>query len=275
MENNRIKYALYSIITIGIFLPLGLNAQYRIVTDPQTIATVTANLASQTAIENEHNIRLDSIASKQQAIEMYTVNMATIAEVYQITMENIKGFGVESRYYTEIGRCAIGIVNDVPELVKAVKESKWNNKILCMTELTGIVNKTQQLVTDFVNIVNNGKVSNPLKSKATGDSGKNDGYNLLDRYQRLSIANRIYTDLLELRYKIQAMTAMAQYATMQDLFFKIDPEGWANVMVMQNAVSGLINSWNNAIPTNWNWGKVEIDYSKLDPILKDILVSFR
>ena len=32
------------------------------------------------------------------------------------------------------------------------------------------------------------------------------------------------------------MMAMAQYATKDDLFFAIDPEGWANMKVMQNQV---------------------------------------
>ena len=65
------------------------------------------------------------------------------------------------------------------------------------------------------------------------------------------------------------MMAMAQYATMNDLFFAIDPVGWANVMVMQNAVSGLIYDWNNTGGTVWD--KVEIDRTKLDPIFQDIV----
>ena len=96
---------------------------------------------------------------------------------------------------------------------------------------------------DFINIVNNGKVQNPLKGQATAEI-KSDGYNLLDRYDRLTVANRIYTDLLEIRYKVQAMMAMAQYATKDDLFFAIDPEGWANMKVMQNQVGMLILNWN-------------------------------
>lgn len=100
-----------------------------------------------------------------------------------------------------------------------------------------------------VNIVNNGKVANPLKGAATADK-KNDGYNLLDRHERLSLANSIYTNLMEIRYKVEGMLLMARYATMNDLFFAIDPEGWANIMAMRNGVEGLVRDWNGLVATN-------------------------
>ena len=234
------------ILFIFSVFAVSANAQYRVVIDPYCIEAVGQNLATQKAIEGEHNKRLDSIASKQNKLEQYTVSMATIKELYKVTMENISGFGTESKYYTEIGRCALDIVLDVPELVKVVNKAKFANKVLCLNELANVVTQTQQLVGDFVNIVNNARIENPLKGQATSEK-KSDGYNLLDRYERLTLANRIYSDLMSIRYKIQGMMAMAQFATMNDLFFAIDPEGWANVMVMKNQVNSLVLSWNGLI----------------------------
>lgn len=246
------------LFTLSLVAALSLSAQYRVVIDPYCIEAVGQNLATQKAIEGEHNKRLDSIASKQNKLEQYTVSMATIKELYKVTMENISGFGTESKYYTEIGRCALDIVLDVPELVKVVNKAKFANKVLCLNELANVVTQTQQLVGDFVNIVNNARIENPLKGQATAEK-KSDGYNLLDRYERLTLANRIYSDLMSIRYKIQGMMAMAQYATMNDLFFAIDPEGWANVMVMQNQVGGLISSWNGLVPVQWESVKIDPD----------------
>lgn len=239
----------------------GGYAQYRVVIDPKTIEQVGINMASQKAIEDEHNKRLDSIASKQRKLEQYTVSMATIKELYKLTMENISGFGTESKYYVEIGRCALDIILDVPELVKVVGKAKFTNKLLCLNELSNVVTETQQLVADFVNIVNNAKVSNPLKEQATAET-KSDGYNLLDRYERLTLANRIYSDLMNIRYKVLGMMAMARYATMNDLFFAIDPEGWANVMVMANYATTLAYQWNGL----HNIKDLQIDYDKVDII---------
>ena len=221
----------------------GTASAWKVVIDPYCLKAVTTNLASQKAIEDQHNKRLDSISAKQNKLEQYTVSMATITELYKVTMENISGFGTESRYYVEIGLCAFDIVKSVPGLVKTVGKANFANKALCLNELGNLTAQTQQLVADFINIVNNGKVQNPLKGQATAET-KSDGYNFLDRYDRLTVANRIYTDLLEIRYKVQAMTAMARYATKDDLFFAIDPEGWANMKVMQNQVGMLILNWN-------------------------------
>ena len=243
-----LRLLLYTLCGIFAFTA---SAQYRVILDPYCVEAVSQNLATQKAIENQHNTRLDSIASKQNKLEQYTVSMATIKELYKATMENVSGFGTESKYYVEIGRCALDIVLDVPELVKVVNKAKFHNKVLCLNELANVVTQTQQLVGDFVNIVNNAKVSNPLKGQGTAEK-KSDGYNLLDRYERLTLANRIYTDLMSIRYKIQGMMAMAQYATMNDLFFAIDPEGWANIMVAQNQINGLVSSWNGLVPAKFD-----------------------
>lgn len=241
MEKVRIKFMLVA------FMVMAATNQsfaiWQVVTDPYCLKAVTTNLAIQKAIEGQHNHRLDSIASKKKKLELYTVSMATIRELYKLTLENVKGFGTESKYYVEIGRCAYDIIRDVPELVQTVNKAKFSNKLLCLNELGNLVVETQQLVGDFVNIVNNTKIDNPLKGQGTAKK-QGDGHNMLDRYERLTVANRIYTDLMNIRYKVEGMMMMAQYATLSDLFFAIDPEGWANVMTMKNQVDGLVRDWN-------------------------------
>ena len=227
-----------------------VSAGWKVVIDKNCIKVVAANTASQKLIEDQHNQRLDSITSKKQKVELYSVSMATIKELYKLTMENISGFGTESLYYKEIGTCAFDILKDVPELISTVNKAKFKNKLACLTELGGLVMETQHLVGNFVNIVNNAKVQNPLKGQGTAER-KSDGYNLLDRYERLSLANRIYTDLMEIRYKVEGMMLMAQFATANDLFFAIDPEGWANVVTMKNQVGGLIQDWNGLVAANY------------------------
>lgn len=216
------------------------KAVYKVVVDPRTIAAVTENTASQGAIENLHNKRLDSIASKQQKIEQYTAIMATITEAYKYTLQNIKGFGQESKYYVEIGLCSYEIVNRVPNVLNAIKKSNLPGKTMCVKELVGIVAKTQQLVKDFIDIVNNGKIENPL---GKNEKGSGDGYNFLDRYDRLTVANRIYTDLLGIRYKMEMFEMMASYANWSQVFLAYDPIGWATVMSGINRVNMVISMW--------------------------------
>lgn len=238
-----VKFRNILAVTAIFLMSFNASAAWKVVLDAKCVAQVAANAASQKAIEDRHNERLDSIKTKQQKIEQYTATMATISELYKVTMENVKGFGTESKYYVEIGSCAWDIISDIPSLVKTVSKAKFHNKVLCLNELGNLTLQTQQLVADFVNIVNNAKIRNPLGDQATADT-KGDGYNFLDRYERLTLANRIYSDLLEIRYKVEAMMIMAQYATMNDLWFTIDPEGWASVMSMANYCNTLAMEWN-------------------------------
>ena len=244
----KLRFILAAMFLISASTPM--LAGWKVVIDKNCVKVVTSNAASQKLIENQHNQRLDSIASKKKKVELYSVSMATIKELYKLTMENVSGFGTESRYYKEIGSCAFDILKDVPELIKIVNQAKFTNKLYCLTELGGLVMETQQLVGNFVNIVNNAKVQNPLKGQGTAEK-KNDGYNLLDRYERLTLTNTIYTGLMEIRYKVEGMMLMAQYATVNDLFFAIDPEGWANIVTMKNQVGGLIRDWNGLVAANY------------------------
>lgn len=240
MVKKRLS-AWIAIMAILISASAEALGQPRIVTDLGCIAQVQENLIGQVVTEGIHNKELDSLLSTKKKTLDYAATMATISEAYQYAVQNIKGFGVESNYYTEIGLCSYEIITRIPRVIKTISRSKIHQQALCIAELSGIYLKTEKLVEDFVNIVNNSKVRYPLK-KGNSET-KNDGYNLLDRYDRLAVANRIYTDLLHIRYKLEALEIMAQYATWNDLFFRLDPESWAAVMTGANKTNYLINQW--------------------------------
>ena len=245
MGKTRIILAIFAMLTAG-----QAHAAWRVVIDPWTTGAVTANAASQEMIESQHNARLDSINSKQQKLMQYTATMATIKELYKMSMENVSGFGAESQYYVEIGATVAEIFKDVPIVLQYMGKSPGKNYVICLNEIMNIVLETESLVKDFVDIVNNGKIQNPIK-KTKGvpnvnapASGQGDGYNFIDRYERLTLANRIYTHLLEIRYKMEAITMMCQYCSdMNNLLLAIDPDSWAAYFTGKNLADGLISDW--------------------------------
>ena len=245
MGKTRIILAIVAMLTAG-----QAHAAWRVVIDPWTTGAVTANAASQELIESQHNARLDFINSKQQKLMQYTATMATIKELYKMSMENVSGFGAESQYYVEIGATVAEIFKDVPVVLQYMGKSPGKNYVICLNEIMNIVLETESLVKDFVDIVNNGKIQNPIK-KTKGvpnvnapASGQGDGYNFIDRYERLTLANRIYTHLLEIRYKMEAITMMCQYCSdMNNLLLAIDPDSWAAYFTGKNIVDGLISDW--------------------------------
>ena len=259
----------------------------RVFVDPQTTAQVAANTASQKLIEEQHNARLDSMSAKQQKIMQYTAAMQTVRELYQLTMENIMGFGEETKYYGEICQLTLEIMENVPVVIDYISHSPVKNYVLCLSEIADVVTETEGLVADFVDIVNNGKIHNPLKKAQTitkcphcqgtvfktietgnpdiphvyvcqscgwntynindisAEENVGDGYNLLNRYERLTMANKIYSRLLEIKYNMEVMTFMCQYCNgISDIIYAIDPESWAAWFTGKNIVEGLIIDWN-------------------------------
>lgn len=238
MERTR-----FIVVAVLFSCVLTTHAAWRVVIDSKTIATVAANAASQKLIEGKHNNRLDSVNAKQQRLMKYTTSMAAIKELYKLSMQNVTGFGEESRYYAEIVSLSADIFKDIPVVLKQLGKSPGKNYILCLNEMTNLVTETKGLVHDFVDIVNNGKVRNPLSSATSGS--RDDGYNFLDRYERLTLANRIYSRLLEIHYKLEIITMMGQFGQgWNEILLAIDVETWASFFTARNQVDGLIDNWN-------------------------------
>jgi len=229
-------------------------AGWRLVYDPWTTGQVGANTTAQKLIENKHNERLDTISEKQKKILQYTATMEGIKELYQLSMTNIRGFGEETAYYKEIFNLSADILTSVPTVTKYIATHPVKNYILCLNELSDVVIETEGLIHDFIDIVNNGKIKLPdnpiIRQKIPNGGGRynigqGDGYNFMDRYTRLTLANKIYSRLLEMKYNMDAMVMMCQFGTWGEVFFAIDPESWAAVYQGANMVDGIINDWNS------------------------------
>ena len=237
-------------LVCALLVVASAKAGVKVVIDPWTTEAVTQNTASQGLIEDQHNTRVDSINAKQQKIMQYTAAMQTIKELYVMSMQNVTGFGEETKYYSEIFSATVDIFRNVPVVLGYINSSPVKNYILCVNEMADVVAETQGLVADFINIVNNAKISVPGDSSITKNiplqSKKSDGYNFLDRYERLTLANNIYSRLLQIKYKMEVMAMTCQFCKgISDVRFAIDPESWAAYFRGKNIADGLVNDWNN------------------------------
>ena len=244
---GKLKY--FSLVC-ALLVVSSAKAYVKVVIDPWTTEAVTQNTASQGLIEDQHNTRVDSINAKQQKIMQYTAAMQTIKELYVMSMQNVTGFGEETKYYSEIFSATVDIFRNVPVVLGFINSSPVKNYILCVNEMADVVAETQGLVADFINIVNNAKISVPGDSSITKNiplqSKKSDGYNFLDRYERLTLANNIYSRLLQIKYKMEVMAMTCQFCNgISDVLFAIDPESWAAYFTGKNIAEGLVNDWNN------------------------------
>ena len=112
------------------------------------------------------------------------------------------------------------------------------------------------LIEDFVDIVNNGKVD--LSAFTSGKSndklsnllknahiGKGDGYNFLDRYERLTLANKLLSHIVDINLRLQQIVYICEYCrTFSNFMYSIDPLTWASFFSGKNMVESVISDWN-------------------------------
>ena len=206
------KKVLLSLIILSLYC-ISSNAVVRVVIDKKSVAAVTANTAIQSTIEIVHNKTLEDIRKKQEKIMSYTATMESIKELYRMSMQNISGFGEESAYYRQMVDNFLQIPGNTARAVKAINRCPGINYINSLNEIVNIQTDVVGLVEKFVDIVNNGKVdfsaftsgkSNDKLSKLLQNAhlGKGDGYNFLDRYQRLTLANELLAHIVDINTRL-------------------------------------------------------------------------
>lgn len=251
------KIRRFAVVLSALLLSVhSANAAWvRVVYDKSSIAAVGANTAFQSVIESSHNASLDSIRSKQEKIMAYTATMESIKELYRMSMQNVSGFGEESAYYRQMAENFLQIPGNTARAVKAINRCPGINYVNSLNEIVNIQAEVVGLIEGFVDIVNNGKVS--LSAFTSGKSndklsmllknanlGKGDGYNFLDRYQRLTLANKLLTHIVDINTRLQQIVYICEYCrNFSNFMFNIDPLTWASYFEGKNMVESVISDW--------------------------------
>jgi len=230
------------------------HAYIKVVIDPQTIAAVTANTALIKQMEDAQNKQIDSIKVRKQKIATYTASMQSIKELYRMSMQNIKGFGQETVYYKQMAEEFCKIPDNTAAALKAINHSPVVNYINSLDYIANIQLHAIGLVATFVDIVNNGKVSlTDFTSKKENDKlyqllknaniGKGDGYNFLDRYERLSLANSLLYEIHSINVQLELMTYVCKACGVREMFRNLDPLSWYSLLSMKSIVESAICQW--------------------------------
>lgn len=107
-------------------------------------------------------------------------------------------------------------------------------------ELTDAATQMTALFPFMKQLVTSGKYD------VTGDDGKNEKYkvNLLNASERYYIANEVVSRLEAINTNLFILAWQVRTLSWNDLWFSLDPEGWANVMSGKNIIGGIISDWN-------------------------------
>lgn len=227
------------------------HAAFRLNYDRRTVEQVGTNTAAQSGVEGLHNNTLTEQQKKQERIAEYTTAINLIRQLYKESMQNTAGFGQESRYYQLIGENALYIVTNIPVAISWLTKKPHINLTLCQNVISNLTLKTEQCIAGFVNIVNNGHVTSPLKTNpliptkgGAANIGKDDGYNFLSRADRMGMANDILEDLVIVRNNLDYIIFLCQTNNgLEDLLMEIDPDTWCAAMQMKWSVETIVSGW--------------------------------
>ena len=86
-----------------------------------------------------------------------------------------------------------------------------------------------------------------------GADGKNEKHkvNLLNSSERYYIANEVVSRLEAINTDLFYPCLAGAYPLLDDLWFSLDPEGWANVMSGKNIIGGIVAEWNQGYLLKW------------------------
>ena len=68
---------------------------------------------------------------------------------------------------------------------------------------------------------------------------------ITDAAERYYVANEVVTRLERINTDLFILAWQVRTLSWNDLWFSLDPEGWASVMAGKNIVNGLVTDWNN------------------------------
>lgn len=226
-------------ISAGTFMCT--HAQY-IKTDPMAAALVYQNLGIREGYEIGMNEQTKETQKTQDDTQKKVAHMAAITEGMKEVMANAKGFGVESSFYKQIVADMSVIVQKSPLILTEIQKRPALNSAFALANMGAIVERATSLVDDFCTIVNNGKIKNPFRNRQ--NDKEDDGDNYMQREKRLEMAVKISYDISRIRQTVEIILLNYRYASLTDLWIRIDYKSWAYLVGMQANATYVINMWN-------------------------------
>lgn len=234
-----IKYGLFGILASAFGLPCPAQQ-----TDPTLTATVLLQTSELKSIYKTRKTTQEKIIAAETAVTLALDRVHSVENKMLEYLSNAQG-AMQNLY--QIKRAAELVTTEIPKNTTLLKNSvKGNLKgtaiaTLVADEITDAATQMAALYPFMQQLVTSGSYN---VTNAEGNTVKHK-VNLLSSAERYYVANevvsrleRINTDLFILAWQIRTLS-------WNDLWFSLDPEGWASVMSGMNIINGLVTDWNN------------------------------
>lgn len=243
MKTPICNRAIYSLIT-GFML----SSNCMIVQAQQTDPTLTAAVILQTeelkSVHKKRKTTQEKIIAAETAVTLALDRVHNVENKMLEYLSNAQG-AMQNLY--QIKRAAELVTTEIPKNTTLLKNSvKGNLKgtaiaALVSDEITDAATQMAALYPFMQQLVTSGSYN---VTNAEGNTEKHK-VNLLDSAERYHVANEVVTRLERINTDLFILAWQVRTLSWNDLWFSLDPEGWASIMAGKNIVNGLVSDWNN------------------------------
>lgn len=217
------------------------------------LALTATVIAQTTELKNIHKKRKktqEKIIAAEAAVTVALDRVHSVEDKMLNYLSNAQG-AMQNLY--QIKRAGELVAKEIPQncnlLLKSVGSNLKGTAIAAMVsdELADAATQMAALYPFMKQLVTSGKYD------VTGADGKNEKHkvNLLNSSERYYIANEVVSRLEAINTDLFILAWQVRTLSWNDLWFSLDPEGWANVMSGKNIIGGIVAEWNQGYLLKW------------------------
>ena len=225
-----------------IYLLVVSNVCFAQQSDPVLTGAVAAQSAMLQKIFKDREKTQKKIIAAETAVAVAMDRMHKVEDQMLEYLQNAQG-AMQNLY--QIKRAAELVTTEIPQNMNLVRQSLPGHlkgtaiAMLVSDELTDAATQMASLYPFMKQLVTSGSYN------VTGADGKNEKHkiNLLNSAERYYVANEVVTKLEDINTDLWLLAWQIRTMSWNDLWYGLDPDGWATVMSGKAIVESLIYEW--------------------------------
>ena len=235
----------YRILSIAIMLGIGINASAQ-QTDPALVGAVGVQTAMLKDIFSDREKTQQKIIAAEAAVTVAMDRMHQVENKMLDYLSNAQG-AMQNLY--QIKRAAELVTTEIPQNMNLVRKSVPGHlkgtaiALLVSDELTDAATQMASLFPFMKQLVTSGTYNVDGYDSQGNPTTEKHKVNLLNCAERYYVANEVVSKLETINTDLWLLAWQIRTLSWQDLWYGLDPEGWAAVMSGKAIVESLIYEW--------------------------------
>ena len=235
----------YRILSIAIMLGGGINASAQ-QTDPALVGAVGVQTAMLKDIFSDREKTQQKIIAAEAAVTVAMDRMHQVENKMLDYLSNAQG-AMQNLY--QIKRAAELVTTEIPQNMNLVRKSVPGHlkgtaiALLVSDELTDAATQMASLFPFMKQLVTSGTYNVDGYDSQGNPTTEKHKVNLLNSAERYYVANEVVSKLETINTDLWLLAWQIRTLSWQDLWYGLDPEGWAAVMSGKAIVESLIYEW--------------------------------